>query len=339
MSKAIGLAIAIAIILAASIAVYMLYGPRENISLKIFTAGSLKLPMERVGSIYREKYGIDFDIEPSGSVEVVRKVTDLGKTPDVVAVADYRLIEKYLVPNYTDWYVAFASNELVLAYTSNSKYADEIASNPDKWYEILARPDVKWGFSDPNKDPCGYRATGIIVLAGIYYNGFSIPTELLFSKTNMYFEVENGVYHVYVPASLNVKAGDLVIRPKSVDLISLLESGSIDYAFEYKSVAIQHNLSYIELPREINLGDPGLDDFYAKVVVHILVGSSKETAIPMKSIVYGVTIIKDAPHPKEAAEFLKLLLSDTGREVFKEMGQSFLDEPIYYGNVPEELGK
>jgi hypothetical protein len=37
-----------------------------------------------------------------------------------------------------------------------------------------------------------------------------------------------------------------------------LESGDIDYAFEYKSVALQRNLHFLEFPPEINLGS---DDF------------------------------------------------------------------------------
>jgi len=38
--------------------------------------------------------------------------------------------------------------------------------------------------------------------------------------------------------------------------VALLEANAIDYMFQYKSVAIQHGLKYIELPKEINLSDP-----------------------------------------------------------------------------------
>jgi molybdate/tungstate transport system substrate-binding protein len=41
------------------------------------------------------------------------------------------------------------------------------------------------------------------------------------------------------------------IRPKEVDLVALIESNAIDYMFQYKSVAIQHGLKYIELPKMI----------------------------------------------------------------------------------------
>ncbi|NMC37885.1 MAG: hypothetical protein GYA41_06145 [Bacteroidales bacterium] len=55
------------------------------------------------------------------------------------------------------------------------------------------------------------------------------------------------------------------IRPKEIDLVSLVESDAVDYMFTYRSVAKQHNLRYIELPAAIILGDPGRNDFYSTV--------------------------------------------------------------------------
>ncbi len=39
--------------------------------------------------------------------------------------------------------------------------------------------------------------------------------------------------------------------------------------FQYKSVAIQHKLKYIELPDEINLGNPGMNPVYNKVSLDV----------------------------------------------------------------------
>ncbi len=44
------------------------------------------------------------------------------------------------------------------------------------------------------------------------------------------------------------------VRPKSVELVSLLKTGNMDYAWEYKSVAIQHELKYVEADEHINPG-------------------------------------------------------------------------------------
>ena len=41
------------------------------------------------------------------------------------------------------------------------------------------------------------------------------------------------------------------VRPKSVELVSLLKTGNMDYAWEYLSVAVQHDLKFIKLPDKI----------------------------------------------------------------------------------------
>lgn len=328
-----------AIVLVAAVALLSLrMGAGSGGELVVFTAGSLRIPLEKVAEEYKRLHGTDVIIEASGSVEAIRKVTDLGRKADIIAVADYRLIPRFLVPRYASWYIAFASNELVLVYTNHSKYHELLEKHPEEWYEILSRSDVKWGFSDPNKDPCGYRAVGAIGLASLYYHNASI-LGLLTNNTNIEVRrMENGTLELVVPADLEVRSGsNLVVRPKSVDLIALLEAGELDYAFEYRSVAVQHHLHYLRLPRAINLGDPRESSFYSRVVVRILSGTDKETAVAMAPIVYGITVLDDAPHHEEAVRFLRLLLGPYGRKVFEEAGQPFLEKPLAYGRVPEEL--
>lgn len=304
-------------------------------SLVVFCAGSLYIPLENFKNVYEElNPDVEVILEPSGSLEAVRKVTDLGRRCDVLALADYRLISLYLIDNYTSWGVAFASNRLVLCYTNNSKYSDQI--NAENWYEILSMPDVKYGFSDPNKDPCGYRSLMAIGLASLQYEK-NILKNLVLDRSNIKAIEEDETLHIYVPANLEIDVATLEVRSKSVNLIALLETGALDYAFEYRSVAIQHNLKYIELSPEINLGDPKHDNFYAKVKVYILHNTDKEKIIEGASITYGVTIPSTAENSEDAIKFIQLLVSDTGRSIFESLGQPFLENPIYVGDVPVEL--
>ncbi len=338
--KSLVLALAIVVIALIGAVAYYLYTHstgKQSVTIKICNAGSLTIPLQKLATLFKQKYGINVVLEPSGSVEAVRKITDLGKICDIVAVADYKLIPMFMVPKYADWYIAFASNSVVIAYTNHSKYADQLRGNPLRIFEILAKPEVRFGFSDPNKDPCGYRAVGVIALASLYTNNLSIVKNLVISNILGAKLVEkNGTLHIYVPPTIEAK-GNLVIRPKSVDLIALLESGALDYAFEYRSVAVQHRLNYVELPTALSLADPEHDNFYSRVVVHILTGTVMEKTIRMSSIVYGLTIPKNAAHPQEALRFVKFLLNETSREVFQGLGQSFLPKPIGFGNVPQEL--
>ena len=46
----------------------------------------------------------------------------------------------------------------------------------------------------------------------------------------------------------------ILLRGASIQLIALLESGDLDYGFEYESVIRQHGLKLLSLPDEVNLG-------------------------------------------------------------------------------------
>ena len=305
----------------------------KKATLVIFNAGSLSKPLEDLSKEFKKYmrskgYDVEIRMEPSGSIDAVRKITDLGRRADIIAVADYQLLRDMMYPKYINFYIAFATNEIVIAYTNNSKYANEI--NSSNWYKILAKKGVVFGFSDPNRDPCGYRTLMAIKLSDYKY-GKDIFKELIENNTNI--RAEDG--KIVVPPEV-VTNSKIVLRPKSVELLGLLESGAIDYAFEYKSVALQHNLRFVELPNEINLKSPKLEKYYAKVKVFL---EFKNKTIPAKPIVYGVAIPKNAEHKKLAIEFLKFMLSDEGRKIFERDHQEFLPKPIAYGSVPKEIAE
>ncbi|MEB3756201.1 MAG: tungstate ABC transporter substrate-binding protein WtpA [Desulfurococcales archaeon] len=329
--------VAIIVILLTIIGGYLLIpnqraNTEKNVELTICNAGSLTIPLQKISEAYQNKTGIRILLEPSGSVDAVRKVTDLHKNCDIVAVADYRLIPMYMYPNYTKWYIAFASNKLVIV----ASHKTSINKNLTSILREIMENDVKYGFSDPNRDPCGYRSIGVIGLISLKLHNTSILEDLVINKIpGSKYDYVNGTLNIYIPASFTPK-GNLVVRPKSIQLISLLESGEIEYAFEYQSVAIQHNLSYITLPEDVNLGNPSYEENYSHVTVHILTGTTMEKPITMAPIVYGLTVPTTAKHYKEAVDFVKYILQD-GKTVFNNLGQPFLEKPIGEGNIPEEL--
>ena len=95
-------------------------------------------------------------LEAHGSRTCARQITDLKRQVDVMGSADSAVIRNLLMPEYADFCIDFTTNEMVIMYTPKSQYADAI--HADNWYEILLKPEVQYGHSDPNADPCGYRA-------------------------------------------------------------------------------------------------------------------------------------------------------------------------------------
>jgi len=265
----------------------------------IFHAGSLSIPFRQLKDEYEKRNpGVKILLEPDGSLVCARKITELKKPCDIIASADYFVINELLIPDYTSWSIRFATNEIVIAGQEKSKYSGEL--NSDNWMDILQKDDVIYSRSDPDSDPCGYRTVFTLMLAEKYYNKPGL-TEKMLAKNREY------------------------IRPKEVDLVALLESDAIDYMFQYKSVAIQHGLKYIELPKEINLADPLKKDIYSSVSIDVA-GSKPGTKMKVTGdyINYSITVLDNAPQKQEAVKFLEFVLSQEGRNIFRNNGQ----EPI-----------
>ena len=146
--------------------------------LVIFHAGSLSVPLEAVEKEFKKiEPSVDVRRESAGSVESARKITELHREADILAVADYKVIEDILIPAFASWSVIFARNHMVIAYTDRSRFADEI--NSSNWYEILLRKGVEYGRSDPDKDPCGYRTLMVWQLAERFYGKPGLSDTLL----------------------------------------------------------------------------------------------------------------------------------------------------------------
>jgi len=280
--------------------------------LVVFHAGSLTVPFAAMEKAFEEKYPkVDVLREAGGSTKMARMISELGKPADIMASADFAVIDKTLIPDHATWNIRFATNQMVLCYTDQSKFAGEV--DADNWYEILQREGVVWGHSDPNLDPAGYRALMVLQLAEKYYEKPGLYDRLIANRPK-----EN-------------------VRPKSVELVSLLKTGNMDYAWEYLSVGVQHELKNLRLPDEINLADYRQDDFYKQAQVEVSGKKPGETLVRTgRSITYGVTMTNDAANPEAAAAFLEFLMDPQGGlKILDEMGQP----PFIPCRVPTEAMK
>jgi len=289
--------------------------------LIIYHAGSLTVPIDNLVKEFKILHpDLKINTTAGGSREIARLVAETGQKADILMSADYAVIDNLLIPDYADWNILFAENSMVIMYTDKSRYANEI--NTDNWYNILLKDGVEYGHSEPNADPCGYRAVLLFQLAENFYQKKGLNQELLnhCPKKN--------------------------IRPKSVELIALLETGVLDYAFEYESVALQHQLKdnkfkYIKLPKAIDLSSLKYLDEYAKATIE-LSGAEPGKTITTKGepIVYGITMPHSGENRKNALAFLVFLFDkDKGLKIIHDSGQPIHDLEVVTGadKLPDEL--
>jgi molybdate/tungstate transport system substrate-binding protein len=153
---------------------------------------------------------------------------------------------------------------------------------------------------------------------------------------------ENNLTTITVPEIVETKNGShIVIRGASIELIALLESGDLDYAFDYETVIQQHGLKAIHLPDQINLGSEELNDLYQTVEVNLDFQrfASVKPVFRGERISYGITIPSNAPNPKAAELLLEFLLSLKGRAIMQADHHPVFNPAIgvEYTNIPASL--
>ncbi|BHH81914.1 tungstate ABC transporter substrate-binding protein WtpA [Desulforhopalus sp. 52FAK] len=288
----------------------------------IYHAGSLSVPFGEIEKAFEAEYP-EYDVqrEASGSRAAARKITDINKPADVMASADYKVIDNLMIPNHAKFNAQFATNEMAIAFTEKAKYADEITA--ENWTEIFLKDGVKVGHSDPNMDPCGYRSMLVTQLAETYYK-----TPGLFDKLFGYGES----YQTGEEDSSKV-----IVRPKETDLLGLIEAGMYDYLYIYKSVAEQHHLKYLELPEEVSLKSAKFADQY-KTATFQINGKKPGEWITKKGgpMVYGITVAENNNSPvnkKGAVLFVNYVLSEQGQKIMTDNGQGVIAPAVITGDA------
>jgi len=235
----------------------------------------------------------EVQVEAHGSVTVARLVASGRRDPDVVALADTAL---FAAPLSTPWHAAFATNALVVAYDSGSAGGRAVGS-AERWFDPVLAGEASLGRTDPDLDPLGYRTLFALALATDVYDESALGDRLL-SRDQIYPETT---------------------------LLGRFETGAVDAAVVYRSMAEDRGYDYVALPPALDLSDPDRADAYATASYEL----SDGTRVRGAPIVYGAMARRDA---------------DAVREVFGTLvgGDYLLDHgfavpggyPTYSGEVP-----
>ncbi len=279
--------------------------------LVVFNAASISRPVRAVLDQFAGPRG--YDQQPGASLEIVRWITDLHRTADVVLLADPDIIPRLLMPGDASWYAVFARNRIVIGYTPHSRFADIVGES--NWRRILTRPGVEVGRADPETDPSGYRALLVMQLAERYYHDPGLAARLL------------------------AAAPSANVRPREADQVALLQAGSLDYIWTYQNLAENDGLRFVKLPDAMDLGDPDDSAVYATASVRVRGATPADTLVMRGApILFGLTIPATAPHRELAIRFVRFLLSDSGSALLRAQHLDVLSPPRWVGSsIPPRL--
>lgn len=265
-------------------------------AVSILAAGSLHNALENG---LRAAVDRPVRVEAHGSVQVARLVAEGLRDPDIVSVADVALFDGPLHPG---WFARFATNSIVLAYNPDTPGGRRLqTADRDRWFRPLLEGDVTLGRTDPDLDPLGYRTLFALDLASEYYGTAVDLRDSIPAAEQLYPETQ---------------------------LVSQFETGSIEAAFAYRSMAMDRDFAFIDLPAAIDLSDPGREEAYAETTYELPTGRTVRGA----PISYGTT----ARTESEAVSRV-FRMHSTG-EYLTRFGLTVPESyPEFVGNVPEDF--
>jgi len=264
----------------------------------VMYAGSLVKTFEsEIGPVFQKETGYAYIGEGKGAVQIANMIIDQQRRPDVFVSAGTIPIMKLVnqKPPLAHWLVRFASAEIVITYAPDSPFFNDLEKARKgelPWYEVLSKDGLKFRRTDPEMNPKGYYMIIVAKLANIYYNEPMLKDRILGDDRN--------------PEQL---------LPEET-LMTALEQGQIDAAEAYRHEAVARGLPYITLPKEINLSDPALSNFYREASYTLGSGITVYGDI----IPFCITIPETSKHLDGSIAFVKFLLSEEGMSLLERDG-------------------
>jgi molybdate/tungstate transport system substrate-binding protein len=266
--------------------------------VRVLAAGSLQ---RAIDDGLRDAVDAPLAVEARGSAALARLVADGQRDPDVLALADVALFDRVLDDA---WHAAFATNALAVATadTPGGRRVRNAAGDADRhWYDPVLAGDAALGRTDPDLDPLGYRTLFAVDLLAAHNDHPGLRDDLL--------------------------APDQVY-PETA-LLSTFETGALDAAVVYESMATDHGYDAVDLPPRADLSDPGRADAYAAATYDLPDGG----LVRGDAIEYGATLRSTADDAARAV-FEELIAGDSLRAHGFEPPDAF---PRFTRNAPDAL--
>lgn len=266
--------------------------------LRVLYAGSLQdLVTRELFPRFMRLTGYQCAGRAGGSREWARQLRLRETEADVLLSADASVNDLELMrpgEAVAEWYLIFATNELVLAYGEASPAFErmrDVAQGAEGWLRLL-RLGLRLGRPDPEVDPKGYRTLFALQLAETQLGLSGLAREVAGPARNpeQIFDAAN--------------------------LMPMLARGELDLVFCYRSQAEEARVPFVTLPAQVSLGAPEFATQYAAASYLCADGTGYHGA----PIAYSATPMKVAAHPLALAAFFVFLLSDEAIGAIRQHG-------------------
>jgi molybdate/tungstate transport system substrate-binding protein len=267
--------------------------------LVLYVADAYSLEASSILSGFSNKTGLATAPPKAGGSLLLAQEIAQGSPVDVfISVSRPAVQLQYLQGQSAGWAVAFAGDEMSLAYANSSLTnnaaqgvisafrvagASNASTDWRTFFQTLTSGSVKIGIADPNADPAGYRGWIVLQAAGGAY------------ASNSSLFVRSAITN-----SANVSGSS------AANLIAPLEAGQLQFVFIYRSAATAHGLGYLKLPGAVSLGEVSRTAFYSRFSYQLKTGVQKGGPI-----VLYVTIPKQSSNLANSLMFVSFVVKDS----------------------------
>ena len=273
-----------------------------TIPLTIYAAGSLARPLRAALDSIAATGGPRVQMEVMGSREILRAVTSLGKTPDLIVSADADELEKEMIPAYVITSTTFATNRIVLALSPKSPRAGAVTTA--NWADMAAGGTLKIARADPGRAPLGYRTQLVWKLA-----------EAVLQRPGL-------------AGKLASASPEALVRGNESELAALLTSGDVDAAWCYESLAKSLGIKFVTLGDHVDLGSEADSLLYMRAVVRVPgLRPGDSIVVAGTPIRYAIAVITNGPDVISATVLRERLLDSSSARVMRRAGLNVLREP------------
>ncbi len=253
--------------------------------IKVIYPENIQFLMEKFkDGFQKQNPGASIILQKGAGPAQVQQLYRGAETADILVLSDDRLAKPSVQTMYQSTPADFMSDEIAIIAGKNAKYFDELTLR--YWNTFLLRPDVKVGIADAAKSYAAIRVPLVWKLA------------------------ETWVHQMSLYESLTAKIK--TTEPQS-SIISALQSGNLDYAFDYATQGKQNGLRVFRLLKYYNLGDPTLENVYKSAVIE----TDEKKLLHGEPIIYSIGALKKSKNQTAAKAFIEYVSGNEGRAILQ----------------------
>lgn len=283
-------------------------------TLWVIGAGSLApiLP-SFVSSFTSETPGVTDSVSAQlyqGSTSDAASLAGGSQPYDIFVAADFRVIPQDIetpAPKVASWEVVFASDPMVLAYSTASSAPSALNGiSSTNWWTKIVSAGVTLGAPNASSDPLGANAIFVLELE-------DAAADLHGSLYSHFFNGAQGALASPTSATTYVAENDAATD---------LGNGDVDVYFVYHSYAVAEHLSYVDLSSGVNLGGTSEANVsaYGAVSTTVVTGPSTTTVETGAPVLFALTVPTTATSPVLGIAFASYLLSNASASAWTSFG-------------------